>query len=224
MGRLWRFGRQHSRPWAGHLDCNRQTRHYLCIMDTVFDPLALDNADDFIAVALQRLARGVHDRRHAFRTISLASCGLDGTPQLRAVVLRGYDSQAPAVTFHTDQRSPKFSELTKSPQAAALAYDPAAKLQIRLNGVVVLHHNDDIATKTWAAMQATSRACYHLPNRPGSMPRETEGLSESQALANFCVCRLTISQIDVLYLRAAGHLRARMDNPASGAPAYWVAP
>jgi pyridoxine/pyridoxamine 5'-phosphate oxidase len=193
-------------------------------MNTAFDPLAVDNADDFITLAMRRLGRGVHDRRHPFRIIALASTGLDGTPQLRSVVLRGCDAASPTITFHTDTRSPKFAELKGSPQAAALAYDPAAKLQIRLTGTVSLHHNNAEAAEIWGRMQPTSRTCYHTGDAPSGLPTAAPLLSEAQAQANFCVCRLNISQIDALYLRAAGHLRAQANYPASGHTAYWVAP
>lgn len=193
-------------------------------MDNEFDPLVLDSANDFIALALQHLNTGVNDRRHPFRTISLASLGLDGTPQLRAVVLRGCDTEAPTITFHTDKRSPKFSELTKSPQAAAQAYDPAAKLQIRLNGTVSIQNNNTETAKIWGLMQATSRACYHTPDAPSTLLSLAPPLSEAEALTNFCVCRLIINRVDALYLRAAGHLRAQANFSASGATAHWVAP
>lgn len=192
-------------------------------MDGQFDPLALDNADDFIAKALSLFARGVADRRAAFHTISLATIGLDGTPQLRTVVLRGFDSGTRAITFHTDKRAAKFAELLRTPSASALAYDPGAKLQIRINGAVKLHNGDDHTTKIWSRLQPTSRACYHTPDTPGTTPSGTEPLAEREARANFCVCTLNIAELDILYLRAGGHLRARTNFTQGGQAATWVA-
>jgi len=189
-------------------------------MDMPFDPLALENADDFIAKALSLLARGVADRRAAFHTLSLATIGLDGTPQLRTVVLRGLDGNAPSLTFHTDKRSPKFAELTRSPAASALAYDASAKLQIRMNGTVTLRDGDEFAGKIWAGLQRTSRECYHTPDAPSGPLTGAPPLNEDQARETFCICTLTITKLDVLYLRAGGHLRAT----ATGGRAHWVAP
>jgi pyridoxine/pyridoxamine 5'-phosphate oxidase len=220
MARLWRLARQHSSAIGKHLDCAAKSRHYVRVMDGQFDPLALDNADDFIAKALSLFARGVADRRAALHTLSLATTGLDGSPQLRTVVMRGLTAAPPALMFHTDARSPKYNELTRDARASALAYDSAAKLQIRMDGSVAMHHGDDFAAKIWAGLPRSSRECYHTPDAPSSQISQASPLTETQARDIFCVCTLIISKIDVLYLRAAGHLRA----VAASGQAHWVAP
>jgi hypothetical protein len=193
-------------------------------MDGQFDPLSLENADEFIAKALTLLARGVADRRAAFHTVSLATIGLDGAPQLRMVVLRGFNANAPSINFHTDKRAAKFAELAASPAASALAYDQGAKLQIRMNGMVIIRHGDDDTAKLWASLQPTSRICYHTPDAPGGPLSGAAPISEAQARENFCVCTLMITQFDILYLRAAGHLRARAKFTQDGKTTSWVAP
>jgi general stress protein 26 len=216
MARLWRLGPQGATTSLGTLP----SAAYFPRMDASYDLLALENADDFITRALSLLARGVADRRAAFHTLSLATIGLDGTPQLRTVVLRGLDGNAPSLTFHTDKRSPKFAELTRSPAASALAYDAAAKLQIRMNGTVSLRHGDEFTGKIWAGLQRTSQDCYHTPDAPSGSISSAPPLNEDQARQIFCVCTLTITKMDVLYLRAGGHLRAT----TTGGRAHWVAP
>ncbi len=216
MTRLWRLGPRGATTSLGTMP----SAAYFPYMDAPYDPLALEHAGDFIAKALSLLARGVADRRAAFHTLSLATIGLDGTPQLRTVVLRGLDGNAPSLTFHTDKRAPKFAELTRSPLASALAYDAGAKLQIRMNGTVSLRHGDEFAAKIWAGLQRTSRDCYHTPDAPSGPLSGAQPLTEDQAREIFCVCTLAITKLDVLYLRAAGHLRAT----ATGGRAQWVAP
>jgi hypothetical protein len=219
MGRLWRLARQHATIQLGSF----RSAHYLGFMDIPFDPLALENAQDFIAKAFSLLARGVADRRSAFHMISLATIGLDGSPQLRTVVLRGFDRTAPSLVFHTDRRAAKYAELSNLPHAAALAYDPGAKLQIRMEGTAAIISGGG-AAEIWARLQPTSRLCYHTPDAPGGTLGGDSPLTEAQARSNFCVCTLTISKLDVLYLRAAGHLRAQARFTQAGTSAAWVAP
>ncbi|HQT63440.1 MAG TPA: pyridoxamine 5'-phosphate oxidase family protein [Acidocella sp.] len=193
-------------------------------MNAPFDPLNFESALDFTNAALGFLARGVKDRRSALHIIGLGSTGLDGTPQLRNVVLRGLDVSNLTLTFHTDKRAAKFAELVKNPQAAVLAYDPGAKLQIRLSGVVRLHNADQLAAKTWGSMQATSQACYFTPTPPGTSVKSAALLSEAEAMAQFTVCIFDIIKLDILYLLASGHKRTISTCTAGSITAEWVAP
>ena len=72
-----------------------------------------DHHNDLAATlkfAWASVGRGVQDRRSAFHTPVLATQSPDG-PQARVLVLRAADAQARILTFHTDTRSAKLSEL-----------------------------------------------------------------------------------------------------------------
>lgn len=197
------------------------------------DPLADDRddparhaADGFIHNALVRLAHGATDRNSAFHVISLGTLGLDGRPRLRSVVLRDCRLDEAALRFHTDARSSKVAELNAEPRAAILAYDAVGKLQIRLEGQVLLHREDDVCRSIWQAMSAAARRTYRgvaVPGEPASGDALDEMTDEAEAARHFTVCLFRIERADVLHLRAAGHRRASGTFDAHGMlTAAWV--
>lgn len=190
------------------------------------DP-ALRPAAEFIAASLARLTRGVRDRRSDFHVIGLATTGSDGAPRLRSVVLRGRAAQGGQITFHTDARSAKFAELRRDGRAALLAYSHAAKLQIRIEGRVTLHHDDEEASAIWRALPEGARQIYRAELPPGTeaaADRLDQTLSLEAAARHFAVCHLRPALYDVLWLRPEGHRRAIGTLDGAGAlAARWVA-
>ncbi|CAG4920808.1 unnamed protein product [Acidocella sp. C78] len=190
------------------------------------DP-ALHPAENFIAAALARLTSGVRDRRSDFHVIGLATTGADGGPRLRSVVLRGRAAQGGQITFHTDARSAKFAELSRDGRAALLAYSHAAKLQIRIEGRVTLHHDDEEASAIWRALPEGARQIYRAELPPGTeaaADRLDQTLSLEAAARHFAVCHLRPALYDVLWLRPEGHRRAIGTLDGAGAlAARWVA-
>ncbi|HQT72531.1 MAG TPA: pyridoxamine 5'-phosphate oxidase family protein [Acidiphilium sp.] len=190
------------------------------------DP-ALHPADNFIAASLARLTRGVRDRRSDFHVIGLATSRADGAPRLRSVVLRGRAAQTGQITFHTDARSAKFAELARDGRAALLAYSHAAKLQIRIEGEVTLHHDDAEAEAIWRALPDGARQIYRAQLPPGTEAapdRLDLTLTMEEAARHFAVCHLRPTLYDVLWLRPEGHRRAIGTPDGAGKlAARWVA-
>ena len=60
------------------------------------------------------LERGVKDRKSAFHTPSIATISANGSPTMRTVVLRGCETDAKTLRFHTD-RAPAKSPNCKEP-------------------------------------------------------------------------------------------------------------
>jgi pyridoxine/pyridoxamine 5'-phosphate oxidase len=175
------------------------------------------------------LVRGAVDRRHAFHTPTVATVGLDGTPRIRTVVLRAVDARARTFRFHTDRRSCKFAELTHAPAIALHAYDPGAKVQIRLSGTAVLHpFGSDLAASAWRQSQAMSRLCYGQIAAPGSTVDDPqaalEGATDEAAERNFVAVLTTVTRLEWLYLAHAGHRRALFSWESDTPSAVWLAP
>jgi pyridoxamine 5'-phosphate oxidase len=175
------------------------------------------------------LVRGAVDRRHPFHTPTVATVGLDGTPRVRTVVLRAVDARARTVRFHTDRRSCKFAELTHAPAIALHAYDPGAKVQVRLSGTAELHAlGSDLAASAWRQSQAMSRLCYGQIASPGAAVDDPHaalvGGSEDLAERNFVAVVTTVSRLEWLYLAHAGHRRALFTWNADTLSASWLAP
>ncbi|WP_295880554.1 pyridoxamine 5'-phosphate oxidase family protein [uncultured Thiohalocapsa sp.] len=179
----------------------------------------------------QRLGRGAADRRSGFHTVQLASIGLDGTPRVRTVVLRGVDRAARQLRVHTDRRSPKFAELAERPPVEVCAYDPRSKIQIRVRGRADLA-TAEAADAPWAATQPGSRACYRAPAAPGAPVDDPRLLDPAPAppadaeagREHFSVVLVTLAHIDWLYLAARGHRRACFEWHEGRWRGAWLAP
>ena len=162
-----------------------------------------------------------------FHTPALATLGSTG-PEVRTVVLRNADQKAAALVVHTDRRSAKFTQLAAAPQVAMLFYDRSGKLQLRVNGVASLHVDDELADACWEASGHSSRQCYRLANAPGERleqrPNDAAPVINDSGRANFAVVRIGVISLDWLYLRAAGHQRARFEYLDGAWRGAWVAP
>ncbi len=172
------------------------------------------------------LGRGAGEARHPFHTPALATTEM-GVPAVRTVVLRAADAETGSLACHTDLRSPKVPQLLANPEVAWLFYDREQKVQLRLAGEASLHHRDALANSRWERSRPRSRACYRQDLAPGA-PADSEPCTPWQAeqgFANFAVVKCSIREIDWLYLRAGGHLRARFTRHADHAwRGEWIAP
>lgn len=183
------------------------------------------------------LAQGASDRRNAIHTPTLVSNGLDGWPKTRTIVLRDADRSKAALRCHSDTRSPKVAELKADSRVGVLAYNPVAKLQIRLQGSAMIETNGPVADAAWASATLWARRCYAAPLAPGA---ETDGphgnlpdnLTDRQPTedeaeegrSNFAVIVMTVDWIDWLYLASSGHRRGRHVRAGGTWSAAWTAP
>lgn len=174
-----------------------------------------DDLDASLAHALKMLARGGKDRRVASHTFTVATIALDGTPQPRVVVNRGYDSQTRSLRFHTDARSLKLDEIRADPRVAVHVYDAKAKIQLRMQALATIHTDDELRQGAWDATRDFSRICYRVVSAPGdtlddpTSLRFTAGEGSEEGAENFVAVTLAIRSLEWLYLAAQGHRRAR---------------
>jgi hypothetical protein len=94
-------------------------------------PSHADDLDEVLAEAFRLLARGVAERRSAFRTPTVATVGSDGAPRIPTVVLRRFEPAARRLTLHTDRRAAKLVDIAHQPSVALHVYDARAGRQTR---------------------------------------------------------------------------------------------
>lgn len=68
--------------------------------------------------------------------------GLDGAPQVRAVIIRGADVEAGSVVFATNASSAKVAQLEREPRAALTFFDSEAQVQLRMTGEATVTTDD----------------------------------------------------------------------------------
>ncbi len=205
--------------------------------EPVTDVSAFESSDlvATLQAAWRPFVAAVAVRRGPFHTPSIATVGAGALPRLRTVVLRDCDAVGWRLRFHTDRRSSKFAELTANPAIALHVYCQPAKLQLRLEGVARLHCDDDVADHAWAGSRPSSRECYAQVAAPGVLleaPQSdrTPPLAAHEPLRagreNFCAVSIEVHTLEWLYLRAAGHRRARFvrDAGTGEVASMWLAP
>ena len=173
--------------------------------------MPMQTLDDVRADAFRRLARGVADRRSAFRSPALATVGPDGRPQVRTVVLRGFDAAARLLTVHSDLRAAKISALQAHPAVALHVWDDGAQVQVRIDGTAAVSAGDDLARAEWARLHEGSRAAYSLrpvPATPLADPAALLRVDEAAAFAQFAVLQVRFDRLEWLHLAREGQRRA----------------
>ncbi|TAD77118.1 MAG: flavin-binding protein [Sphingomonadales bacterium] len=193
-----------------------------------------DTLDDCLTDCRDRLIRAAHDRKVPMHTPVIVTGDVDA----RVMVLRAFDSAAWRLRLHTDGRSSKAEIIAADPRVAMLFYDKGAKVQIRARGTGEILRGGAEVDAAWAASTNFARRCY-LGEGPGTvsdtptsgLPPEFEGVEPDDAQLvpareNFALLRITLTELDWLYLAHTGHVRAQFVRAGDGMrwEGRWVSP
>lgn len=183
------------------------------------------------------LQQAITDRVCGWRLPVLGTYSVAGVRQ-RVLVLRDVDAEKQQLMFHTDRRSPKFTQLQEDSRVSLLFYDHTRAIQIQARGIASLHTNDQIAERLWTSAAPESLRGYLAPLAPGTavaapsdnLPQAVRGRIPTRAevepgRAQFAVICVSITVLDWLALSANGNRRALFRYEA-GKPmnAEWIAP
>lgn len=182
------------------------------------------------------LAEGAANRRSPVHTLVVASVTTEGSPSQRVMVLREADRASSRLRFHSDARAPKTLQLHDK-AAHILAYEPAAAIQLRIEGMGRVETEGPRVDAVWAEATRFARRCYlavdapgRLRQEPGSgLPPEVEGRQPEEdelipARANFALLLVDVTAIDWLHLANSGHRRCRFERDGDGWSARWLQP
>ena len=167
------------------------------------------------------LQRGVVDRNEDFRLPVVIVSATDSA-EGRIVVLRGAFKEKNILRFHTDFRSSKIKSLKENKKIYFVFYNKKRKIQVRAEGVAIVHKDNEITKEAWTKTQMMSRKCYLSPQAPGDfindsasdlskdMGNELPTYEQSEmGYKNFCVIESKIKSFEWLYLASQGHRRAK---------------
>ena len=161
--------------------------------------------------------------RSPFNFLQLATSGLDGSPQLRTVVLRRCDPKEGTITFITDTRSPKAIEIGRDPRVSLLGFDPARMIQLRLSGDAQLITDEQERHEIWAALPERTTALFKMPLAPGTaIDDDGDALHRAAldnpdvAFARLAVIIVRLSRLEWLDVSGEDHLRWASELTAGG--------
>ena len=191
----------------------------------------LENIYKDIWVALKE---GVDNSRSPFHFATLCSLKSDGAPNSRTIVIRDIDKKNYLLSFNTDIRSKKWSELKSNPTSSLLLYNNKSKTQLRISGNATLNYKNKIWEKAWNKTTANSRECYASPFAP-STPiddptkidnkfKEIKNSNLDIYKENFGRIEIKIAIIDWLFLKHSGHRRAKFILLENKVNKQWLAP
>ena len=189
----------------------------------------------------EQIQNAVKNRKHSFHIMQISS--FDGEfPQIRSVVLRKFDSKNFELYFHTDLRSPKFSQLQNNNKVGFHLYCANLKLQIRGVGQAeIVNHQSEKYQIHRSGISLSGARCYMGPHHPGKVmeeyssnirpewiqraPREEELVN---GIENFELIKIQVRAVDCLMLLSTGHIRTRTEFLKSDIGRQvrhlWVAP
>ena len=184
-------------------------------------PNHYNNIDLILDEIWSLLQRGVADRNEDFRLPVVIVSSTDSA-EGRIVVLRGAFKDKNILRFHTDFRSSKIKSLRENKKIYFVFYNKKRKIQVRAEGVAIVHKDNEITKEAWTKTQMMSRKCYLSPQAPGDfindsasdlskdMGNEIPTYEQSEmGYKNFCVIESKIKSFEWLYLASQGHRRAK---------------
>ncbi|WP_321817649.1 MULTISPECIES: pyridoxamine 5'-phosphate oxidase family protein [unclassified Paraburkholderia] len=177
------------------------------------------------------LANGTLAGHQPFKVMQAATIALDGSPDVRSVVLRTVSESENLITFHTDLRSPKIAQLRQWPRIALAGVDAARNVQIRVAGEVRIVDEGDAKRAAWQRSRQQSLIVYRTVLAPGTpIDQPADAFAEPRptpdaGFEHFCVVDIRPDALDWLDLSAAdGHQRARFVRESGRWSSGWVAP
>ena len=175
-------------------------------------PDTYDQISDTLNTAESILDNAVDNAKTLFHTLTLSSHD-EGKIASRVVVLREFNSKERYLRFHTDARAPKIKHFQKNSNASILGYDPTLKIQLKLQGNIEVHLNNDVTKASWNESTARSKKCYSVE---GGSSLEIDNPSDydlkdgniEDGYLNFAVLKFKYTSLEFLYLKSSGHRRA----------------
>ena len=185
----------------------------------------------------EMLVEGATNRKSAMHQ-AVISTAKDNQAYMRTVVLRRVDAGSKKIYLHTDSRSKKMEDINRNEHLSWLVYDQTLRSQIRLSGLAIVHHLDDLCKEQWAKTGHHSRR-YYMTDQPPSttLDQPSTGLNEAltafdysmeeseSGFQRFVVVETCIDWMEWYYTHSKGNRRARFTyNNGSLSSATWLMP
>ena len=163
----------------------------------------------------QQLLRASVDKHHEWRCPILATkedgYGLDA----RVIILRAVDVDEKKLTFYTDSRSPKVSQLLGNPDVVLVFWSKRLNWQLRVKATMEVTTEGSLVDKIWAIVkQSPTAKDYCSALIPGQMQQHLPLEVDKQSLEkpNFALLTARVISIDWLALNRSGHQRATINS------------
>ena len=182
--------------------------------------------DEIFKEELNDLHSAVKDAGHDYHLFTIATVN-DKTPEIRTVVLRDFNIKKYQISFHTDARSPKYSQVKSNPAISALFYSTQKRTQLRIHGNAIICKDQNLLNMLWSNLNKDSRECYQGEVPPsGNIPKSkiiNDTSSRMSGFENFSRISVEIGSIEILKLHHLGHKRLLCDISKDPVEFQWIA-
>lgn len=175
-------------------------------------PENYNKIEDTLNASEKILTSAVSNSRTLFHTLVVSS--LNGKKILsRVMVLREFNLDDRKMRFHTDYRAPKIKNFSNNSITTVLGYDPELKIQIKLQGNIKVHYDDEITKLAWTESTSRSKKCYSVKGGSSKVINDPvdfdiKEFKVEEGYKNFAVLLFSFNSLEFLYLKSSGHRRA----------------
>ncbi|MEM8893379.1 MAG: pyridoxamine 5'-phosphate oxidase family protein [Bacteroidota bacterium] len=184
-----------------------------------------DSIEEVVKNTLLEVTRGVVDRKHPFRFVSLATTS-EGIINNRLVVLRKLTDDFRMI-FFTDDRSNKVDDIENNPRVTLLFWHPGKKAQITFKGNAQLHNQDHFTNQFWSSISVEGRKAYgsvKSPGEPVNHMSDAHNWHPDISDDHFTVIEFVPKGMEVLQLHKLSHYRARFTLKHEIWSGGWIVP
>ena len=175
-------------------------------------PENYNKIEDTLNASEKILTSAVSNSRTLFHTLVVSSW--NGKKILsRVMVLREFNLDGRKMRFHTDYRAPKIKNFSNNSITTVLGYDPELKIQIKLQGNIKVHYDDEITKLAWNESTSRSKKCYSVKGGSSKVINDPvdydiKEFEVEEGYKNFAVLLFSFNSLEFLYLKSSGHRRA----------------
>lgn len=175
-------------------------------------PENYNKIEDTLNASEKILTSAVSNSRTLFHTLVVSSW--NGKKILsRVMVLREFNLDGRKMRFHTDYRAPKIKNFSNNSITTVLGYDPELKIQIKLQGNIKVHYDDEITKLAWTESTSRSKKCYSVKGGSSKVINDPvdfdiKEFKVEEGYKNFAVLLFSFNSLEFLYLKSSGHRRA----------------
>ena len=168
---------------------------------------------ELLTLAKAELKRSENEHDHPFRYFYLGTFGQ--YPEVRTVVKRDLDDRL-AVTFFTDSRTRKVSQIQDDNRVSALFYHPGHRLQIRMTGSAMKLKEDSLAYAAYYQQvnDSMGKKDYSTLAIPGTPQKDEAEIIYGETI-HLTVFRILPADIDVVLLGKDHHRRSHYKRDGS---------
>ncbi|HDZ03615.1 hypothetical protein LCGC14_0127970 [marine sediment metagenome] len=179
--------------------------------------------DIFFEELSSEIQKGITEKGHPFRFITMATVGNGPIARLRTVVLREV-SQELVLSIYTDSRTEKIKHIKANNQISFLFYHPEKMLQLKVEGTANIVTDTSRLTATWNNVQPNSRKDYITNNSPGSFIKNPDHVEYLEEENYFTILDIMPTKIEYLKLQRPNHIRAKFTKTSENWKGEFLVP